>query len=389
MSDVVNDRLSVGYVESGFEEVKVAFDAMLLADAQFSGQVAAVWRGRLVVDLAGGPDLAPDSVTGVFSVSKGVAATVIGILLDRGEIDLDARVADYWPEFAAAGKHAVTVRTLLSHRAGVFGTPDGFSPEELADSRLAAATLAASPPLWHPGSAHGYHALSIGVVMEELVRRVTGRSLQQIYETEVRAPRDIDFYLGLPVEQEARFREVLAVPPTPAQLAELLANANAPDNLQSLAFNAFLTTFPPAAGAMGPNNRMMREAGFAAIDGIGSARGLAEVYAAVLGNDEHPPLISPTTLAEMSQEHSFGLDRVLGMPTCFGIVFMKPIPRMEFGSFAAFGHDGAGGALAFADPTYELGFGYIPMPMQFPGGADVKGVRLSQLVRECVARCGS
>jgi CubicO group peptidase (beta-lactamase class C family) len=386
MSGSIGDRQSTGRVEPGFEEVRVALDAMLLSDPQFSGQVAAVWRGRSVVDLAGGPDLALDSVTGVFSVSKGVAATVIGLLLDRGQLDLDVRVADYWPEFAAAGKQEVTVRTLLSHRAGVFGSPDGFSPEELADSRLAAAKLAASPPLWHPGSAHGYHALSIGILMEELVRRITGRTLQQIYEAEVRAPRDIDFYLGLPEEQEARFREVLAVPPTPSQLAELLANANAPDNLQALAFNAFLGEFPPAAGAMGPNSREMREAGFASIDGIGSARGLARVYAAILGDDEHSPLISRETITEMSREHSFGLDRVLGMPMCFGVVFMKPLPRMEFGSFAAFGHDGAGGALAFADPTYDLGFGYIPMPMQFPGGADPKGVRLSQLVRECIRR---
>jgi CubicO group peptidase (beta-lactamase class C family) len=381
-----HDGPSTGHAEPGFEAVRDALDAMLLDDPKFSAQLTAIWRGRTVVDLAGGPHFGTQSITGVFSATKGVAAMVIGLLLDRGRLELDARVASYWPEFAAAGKADVTVRQLLSHRVGLVGVPEGFSPDDLADSTDAAARLAASSPQWQPGSAHGYHALTIGILMEELVRRVTGQSLQSIYEAEIRAPRGIDFYLGLPESEEPRFREVLPAAPTPAQLVEMESYAAARDGIQALAFGVLHSDFPPAGGAIGPNSRAMRASGFASINGIGSARGLAELYGAVIGGPEMEPLISIGTIDELSREQSFGLDRVLGMTTAFAVVYMKPIPRMEFGSYRAFGHDGAGGVLAFADPIHELAFGYIPMPMQLPGGADPKGVRLSQLIRESIRR---
>ncbi|MEO2132302.1 MAG: serine hydrolase domain-containing protein [Microbacterium sp.] len=261
-----DERRSVGTVEPGFEPIRDAFDALLLADAGYSAQIAAVWHGRTVADLAGGPGLGVDAITGVFSVSKGVAAIVIGLLLDRGALALDAPVASYWPEFAAAGKADITVRTVLSHRAGILGPPEGFTPDELADSSLAAARLAADPPLWNPGALHGYHALSIGIVMEELVRRVTGSTLQALYESEVRAPRGVDFHLGLPESEEHRFRAVVPMSPTPAQLTEMSMEPGRADSLQALAFNALESAFPPAGGAFGPNSREMRAAGWSTTD---------------------------------------------------------------------------------------------------------------------------
>jgi CubicO group peptidase (beta-lactamase class C family) len=379
-----DSRLSVGHVEPGFEEVRTAFDAMLLSDPRFSAQVAVTWRGRSVIDLVGGPHLDADSVTGVFSASMGVAATVLGLLIDRGELALDERVATYWPEFAAGGKADITVRQLLSHRAGLVGTADGMSGEDLVDSVAAAQRLAAATPAWYPGTAHGYHALTIGVFMEELVHRITGASLQEMYEAEIRAPRGIDFYLGLPESQESRFSPVLPAEPTPAELADLAASPWSPDGLSSVAFAALNSEFTPT-GPTGPNAREQRAAGFPASNGVGSARGLAAVYAAVLGHEGVEPLLSAGTVAAMSQQQSYGIDRVLfGMTTAFGVVFMTPHPRVEFGSYRAFGHDGAGGSLAFADPLYDLAFGYIPMPMQLPGGADPKAVRLSGLVRGCI-----
>jgi CubicO group peptidase (beta-lactamase class C family) len=381
-----DERLSSGHVEPGFESVRNALDTMLLTDPQYSAQLTAIWRGRTVVDLVGGPDLTSDSVTGVFSATKGVAAAVISLLLDRGLFDLDAPMASYWPEFGAAGKSEITVRQVLAHRAGLVGVPGGFELDDLIDTTRGAAKIAASTPQWQPGTAHGYHALTIGILMEEFTRRLTGRSLQEIYEAEIRAPRNIDFYLGLPESEEPRFREVLPATPSPAQIAELQSNASPSDGIQALAFNVLHSALPPTGGSMGPNNRVMRASGFAAIDGIGSARGLAELYAAVIGDDDTKPLISAGTMEQMSREQSFGPDRVLVLSTSFAIVYMKSQPRMEFGSYRAFGHDGAGGVLAFADPIHELAFGYIPMPMQLPGGADPKGVRLSQLVRESIRR---
>ncbi|MBM7470759.1 serine hydrolase domain-containing protein [Subtercola frigoramans] len=384
--NTADDRLSIGLVETGFESVRNALDAMLLSDPQFSAQVTAIWRGHTVVDLVGGPDLAENSVTGVFSATKGVAAAVIGLLLQRGFFELDKPVASYWPEFAARDKAQITVRQVLSHRAGLVGIDERFAVDELIDSSRAAAKLAETAPQWQPGATHGYHGITIGIFMEELTRRLTGRSLQEIYESEIRAPRGIDFYLGLPESEEPRFREVLPPAPSPTEAAELSARAPATDSIQALAFNVFHGELAPTAGEMGPNNRRMRASGFSSINGIGSARGLAGVYGAVLGGPNAKPLLSEDTIEQMSREQSVGADRVLVLPTSFAIVYMKPNPRLEFGSYRAFGHDGAGGVIAFADPIHELAFGYVPMPMQLPGGADPKGVELSRLVRACIRR---
>lgn len=380
----VNHRLSTGTVSPGFEAVRNQFDAYLLADPAYSAQLSVYWHGDLVVDLVGGPDLAADSVTGVFSVSKGISALVIAMLVRDGQLGLDEPVARYWPEFAAEGKSAVTVRQLLSHQAGLVGLPGGMSFEELRDSSLAAARLAGAYPDWHPGSAFGYHGLTIGVFMEELTRRITGRPLQEVYESELRSPAGIDFYLGLPAAQEHRFREVLPMAPTSAQQAEIDRRGSAPDGITALAFNSPLRGSSPLDSPVSPNIREVRAAGPAAVGGIGSARGLAKAYATAIGAAGAGALLDPGTIARMTQQQVCGVDRVLNKVMCFGIVFMKPHQEVEFGSYRAFGHDGAGGALAFADPVHGIGFGYIPMPIQYPGAADPKGVQLSALVRSCI-----
>lgn len=378
----VSKRLSTGTAERGFEAVRHRLDAYLLDDASFSAQLAVYWKGRLVVDLVGGADLDTDSITGVFSASKGVAGIVVAALVQRGDLDLDAPVVTYWPEFGARGKKDVTVRQLLSHRAGVLGIDEGFGRHEIFDSSLAAAKLADARPQWLPGSAFGYHGLTIGVFMEELVRRVTGSTLQTFYEREIRAPRRLDFYLGLPEAEEPRFRELLPLRATAAQQAAMDQRSHAVDTLTSLSYNTLRTTDLPLAGALSPNTRDVRAAGPVAVGGIGSARGLAAVYdAAATAVD---PLLTAETIEVFGQQQSWGTDRVLNAQMCFGVVFMKPQDRMEFGSYRAFGHDGAGGAIGFADPMYDLAFGYIPMPMQYPGGADPKAIVLSQIVRSCI-----
>jgi len=146
---------------------------------------------------------------------------VVPLLVQDGVLDPDQRVSQYWPEFAAEGKQDITLRELLAHRAGVVGTDDGFSLEELADDRLIAARLAGQRPYWRPGSAFGYHAWVIGALTGEVVRRVTGRSIQELFEERVRAPYDLDFYLGLPEELESRFATTLPMLPTPQQQAEM------------------------------------------------------------------------------------------------------------------------------------------------------------------------
>ena len=381
MSAVV-DRRSTGTVAPGFESVQTLLNTFLAADEAYSAQVVALWRGEPVVDLAGGSELDSDSVTGVFSVSKGVAAVALSLLVEDGRLDLDAPVIEYWPEFGAFDKHAIRVRELLSHQAGLVGADGGLTLDDLVDSSRAAERLAATSPIWTPRSSFGYHGLTIGVFMEELVRRITGESLKALYEREVRAPRGIDFYLGLPGDQESRYREVSPVVPTPAQRAELESAVPYPDGLMALAFDALPGEGAAVAGVLS-HTREGREAGFTSVGGVGSARGIAEVYAASLGHLGEP-LLSPETITAMSQEQVFGTDRVLNTQMAFGVVFMKPQPRIPFGSYRAFGHDGAGGALGYADPMYDLAFGYIPLPMQYPGGADSKSIALSTEIRRCI-----
>lgn len=361
------------------------FDGLLSADPSYSAQLAAYVDGELVIDLVGGAGLEQDSLTGVFSVSKGVSALVLGMLVEQGELDLDRRVAAYWPAFAAQGKDRVTVRQMLSHQAGLVGLPGGLSQQDLVESSAAAERLAAARPEWFPGSAFGYHGLTLGTLTEELVRRVAGEPLQALYEREIRSPRGLDFYLGLPAGQEHRY---LPVEPAAAEAAALGDDREVPqpvgDSLFDFMNSVEGTSGSLVASAASPNEPAIRAAGPAAVGGVGTARGLAAVFAATVSSLEgRSPLLSPEVVERMAQQQVWGRDRVLDTEMCFAVVFMKPQPRMEFGSHRAFGHDGAGGALGFADPTWRLGFGYIPQPMQPPGGADPKAVELARLLRRC------
>lgn len=383
----VGPEAAGSWVAPGYEPVRAEFASMLALDEFFSAQLAVYVDGVTVVDLAGGNDLAPTSITGVFSVTKGVAAIVVGLLIRRGLLDGDRPVVHYWPEFAPHGKDRVLVRELLSHQAGLIGVDGGLTTGDLIDSEDAADRLAAMRPVWRPGAMFGYHGLTLGILMEELVRRLTGDRLQAIFEREIRAPRGLDFYLGLPEQLEHRYQRVLPVPVAKVD-ASVQAGVEVPgDGLAELMYNVSKPGETLLTGPASPNERAIRATGPAAVGGVGTARGLAGVYAAAIGQlGGRPALLDPGTADAMSQQQVWGRDRLLGVDMCFGMVFMKPQPRMDFGSYRAFGHDGAGGALGFADPRYKMGFGYIPQPMQPPGGADPKGVRLAQIVRACAAR---
>lgn len=371
------DSVLHGECDPAFRPVADRFAALLEADPTFSAQLSVRLHGETVVELAGGEDLAVTSVTGVYSATKGVAGLVIAHLIDQGLIDPDRTVAGYWPEFAAAGKDDVTVRQLLSHQAGLPLVERPLGLEDVADSRAAAASLAAQRPLWRPGSAFGYHALTIGVLMEELVRRVTGRTLQAVYESAIRGPLGADFHLGLPESEDGRYVPVRDVELTDDQAAEI-ASRPPGDAIAEAVFSNFAVPDDRSPAGASTNNPAVRRAGFAAIGGVGSAAGLARVYAAALP-DGGVNIADPEVFAAMAQQHAWGTDRVLGVPNCFGMVFMLPQPRQPFGSLGSFGHDGAGGALAFADPRTGVAFGYIPVPMQYPGGADHRSVELARL----------
>src|SRR3984957_16934571 len=189
-----------GSTAPGFDRVAEEFGRLLGQGGDARGQFCAYHRGQRVVDLWGGDDVTADGLQGVFSSTKGVSAVCVALLVQRGALDLDAPVSRYWPEFAGGGKSGVTVRVALSHQAGIPGVEPQLTLDEIMDHDLVAARLAAQVPHWRPGKAHGYHGLTIGTIMDELVRRVAGAPIAEFFRKEVGDPRGIDFYIRTPAD---------------------------------------------------------------------------------------------------------------------------------------------------------------------------------------------
>ncbi|GAA3704168.1 serine hydrolase domain-containing protein [Zhihengliuella alba] len=372
------------FVHPRFQVVADAFEGFARDEPGYSGQLAVYLDGVPVLDLAVGEHLGPDDVTGVFSCSKGAAGLVMALLVQDGLLDLDDAVAHHWPEFDAAGKGDVTVRQLLSHQAGLTGVEGGFSEDEYIQSELAAAKLAAAAPRWRPGTAHAYHGLTIGVLMEELVRRITGSRLQEVFDQRVRAPHGADFYLGLPDEQDHRYRDVLK-PLQPGPPVDV-----DPFGHLGLAFNS-TAGFADAGGAPLdlldlPNQRRMRRAGISAAGGVASARGMARVYAAASTGlvleegGRADALLSQETQLAFAQTQVYGPDLGHGELGAYGVVFMASHPGNDYGSWRVFGHNGANGSIGYADPAYGLAVGYVPARAEANGTASRNG-RLSAALR--------
>lgn len=362
-------QLSDGHVDPEFGGVLDLFESFLAEDPLYSAQVSVYLQGRKVVDLVGGPDFNPGDITGTYSCSKGVAACVVALLVQDGILDLEQRMAHYWPEFAVHGKGGLTVAQALSHQAGLLGIEGGFRLDEFT-TEAAAEKLAAAEPLWLPGTTFGYHALTIGILMEELCRRTAGISLQELYDSRLRVPLDIDFFLGLPEDQEPRYRNVLydvddSLPwEDPLSLDGLNSNSGVSSILEL------------------PNHRIIRANGMSSAGGVGSAGGLARLYAAAItGVDGGAAFLTEATISAMTQERVWGLDRSSGQDNAFAVGFMKAHPSRNFGSYRAFGHEGANAALGFADPSYGIGFGYVPR-RQEDGRTPGRAHRLAHAVRQ-------
>jgi CubicO group peptidase (beta-lactamase class C family) len=359
-----------GTVAPGFEPVLALLQQFARADLGYSAQLCVIHAGARVIDVTIGSALRPDSLVCVFSSGKGIAGLCVASLVQAGEVDLDRPFSTYWPEFGTAGKKEITVRTALSHRAGLVGVEGGFSIDEVVEHAGLASRLAATAPMWTPGLAHGYHAVTIGTMIEELVARVTGTSFQQFYR-DVQDALEVDFYFGVPIHDQAR---VVAVQPPPEPIDEDWSME--PLSIRGAAFGGgrmptlLEHAHDPAVITAGP-------VGFG---GIGNARSLAETYAAALANGH----FAGRAVREMSQIHSAGEDLVLGINNRFGVIFQAPDSRLDFGSPWSFGHDGAGGALAYADPARNLAFAHVPSRMPAPPGVDPRGLALAKAVRECL-----
>ncbi|MEV6761450.1 serine hydrolase domain-containing protein [Streptomyces sp. NPDC051105] len=370
-----------GTVAEGFEAVREEFAAFVAGErADYEGQLCAYVHGRRVVDLWAGEGADGDSLYGAFSSTKGAAHLVVAMLVQDGTLELDRKVTYYWPEFAAEGKGTLTLRELVAHQAGLIGTDTGFSPQELADDRAMAERLADQRPFWRPGTAFGYHALVIGALTGEVVRRATGRTLQDVYEERVRAPYGLGFFLGLPAAHEPRFRTTQPMLPTAEQQALLDALPSGPRTLAGIAFNKHAAE--PMDLAALPNDPRVRARGPASMGGVASARGLAGMYAALLSEiDGKAPLLKEDTVAEFGQFHAVGYDLVARTHKSYGLGFQATADTWHpFLGAGTIGHSGAAGSQAFADPRSGVAYGYTRRRFAFPGGAAPENDRLAKAV---------
>ncbi|RRQ79867.1 esterase [Streptomyces griseofuscus] len=356
-----------GTVAEGFEPVREAFAANFALLGEHGAAVAVYRDGRRVVDLwAGTRDVdgtAPwESGTAqiVRSATKGVVAAGLLLLHQRGELDLDAPVGTYWPEYKAAGKERTLVRHLLAHRAGVPVLDRPLTPAEAADPDLGAAAVAAQAPVWEPGTDHGYHAQTYSWLTGELVRRVTGRPVGEWLADEIAGPVGADLWLGLPEAEQGRVGRVgdIEAPQSAGGLKlrpkrSVSAAYADPDSLTRRAFAA-ITPLPDE------NDPAYRAAALPASNGIATADGLARVYASLIGEvDGGVRLFTPETVELARAEQSAGPDRVLVVATRFGLGHMLHGSASPLLSSGSFGHPGRGGALAFADPESGVAFGYV------------------------------
>lgn len=358
-----------GFADARFRRVEEEFRENFASRGELGAAVAVVADGRTVVDLWGGQadhrhgrPWTRDTLTMIFSSTKGATALCAHVLASRGLLDLDRPVADYWPEFAAADKGGIPVSMLLNHQAGLPAIDEPLPPDALFDWDTMTRALAAQAPHWPPGSRHGYHAMTFGWLVGEVVRRVSGRSLARFFRDEIAGPLGLDFWIGLPEKHEERVARLRMAPYSPEPnplMAEMM-------NRESLTSKAFLNP----RGLMMPgqaNSRAVHAAEIPAAGGIATARALAGMYAPLAcgGTRDGIRLVDKETLNRMSRLESQGGDRILLLPTRFASGFMKSIDNRPRDSIllgpnaAAFGHGGAGGSVGMADPDAGVAIGYV------------------------------
>jgi CubicO group peptidase (beta-lactamase class C family) len=367
MAQVASAKVQ-GTCDPRFELVRRELERNFSERGEVGASVAITLDGRPVVDLWGGfADHATgrpwekDTLVVIWSCTKGATALCAHILVDRGELDLNAPVARYWPEFAQNGKETIPVRMLLNHQAGLAALRQPLPPGAFYDWELMTKVLAEETPFWTPGTRNGYHGLTMGFLVGEVIRRITGKSLGRFFKDEIAGPLGLDLQIGLPEKDEHR------VAPTTLNLPDM-------NNLTPIEQMIFADQTGPTflmlvnnGGYLQPGSCDTREAHAAEIPsagGVGNARALAAMYAPLATGGS--PLVSETAIRRMSAVSSAtGSDVTLLLPTRFALGFVKSIDNRWAGpdnsvimSEEAFGHSGFGGSIGFADPKARLSFAY-------------------------------
>jgi len=388
-----------GFVAPGFEEVRAEFARNFTERGEIGAAVAAYWKGEKIVDLWGGARTPEgdtpwneDTMIVVMSTTKGLAAMTLAVAASRGWLDYDAPIVRYWPEFAQQGKATITVRQLLAHEAGLVLLDERLTVEQMRNLDDVARVLARQTPAWEPGTRHGYHAMTVGLYMQEIIRRVdpAHRTLGQFFHDEIAVPLGLEFYIGLPKdipdERLAKFkplspwRAILALRNTPPVLIRKILT---PRSLlrRSLGF--------PADADF--NDRKALEIELPAGNGVGTARAIARAYSAFAEGGAEVG-ITPATFASITAPPSVAhpRDEVIGIPSYFSLGFLRPGPTVGFGSSEhAFGAPGAGGSFGFADPDLHLGYAYVMNKLDFWLIDDPREKALRDAMNRAIARLTS
>jgi CubicO group peptidase (beta-lactamase class C family) len=348
------------------------------------GAAVSVWQdGKPVVDLTGGfcdarheKPWKSDTLVLVWSATKGIGSACALHVLQEHRINIDRRVAEFWPEFAQAGKKEITLAQLLSHQAGLCALD---ARVDILDYGAVIRALEIQKPLWPPGSAHGYHARTFGFLLDELVRRIAGKTLSQYWREAFGKPLNLDFWIGLPEEENARVATVYAAksgnPPKPKKF---YSDLTTPGTLARKTF-----TSPYGLNSVsGMNTPAIRAPAIVSFGGIGSASALAKFYSMLAngGKLDGQTFFSEESISWMTTALADGMDRVFQIPTAFSAGFMKDprnATRRMFGTSPnAFGHPGAGGSHAFADAENRISFAYVMNQMEQSLLPNEKSLRL-------------
>jgi len=355
-----------GECDPKFSRVRDAFAQNFEKFSEVGAAASIVIDGRCVVDLwAGHADQAKtqpwerDTIVNVWSTTKGLCAMCAHRLADQGKLDFDAPVAKYWPEFAASGKGSMPVSYLLNHKAGMAAVRTPLKHEELFSWEKTTSELARQEPWWTPGTKHGYHAITFGWLVGEVVRRISGKSLGAYFRDEIAKPLGADAQIGTGPEHDARIAEMIfAPPPGPGErniFAEMLKD---PTSVGAMSIMNPPTMFTPQT----INSRAWRGAEIPGANGHANARALARIYGALGrgGEVDGVKIFGPKEIERCYTEQSYGQDACLPLKTRFSLGFMLSQPGVMIGpNPRSFGHPGAGGSWGFADPDAKVGFGYV------------------------------
>jgi len=357
-----------GLCKTGYERVRDAFARNFEEHGEVGAALSLVVDGETVVDLWGGhADGAltrpweEDTIVNTFSTTKGITTVCALRLVEQGKLDVDAPVAKYWPEFAAAGKEDIPVRYLLSHRAGLPGIDGMLSVEKAYEWEPLVAALAAQKPFWEPGSQFGYHAVTFGALVGEVIRRISGKSVGTFWREEFAEPLGLDFHIGFGEELDERCATMIPAPlPDLSEVDHPLVKAMFDPS--SLTFKAFMVSPLMMVNPLYMNTREWRAAEIPAANGHGTARALARLYGVLAtgGTLDGAQVLKPETIEMATQTQSQGEDAIVLFPMRFGLGFLLDIPEFQISpNGTVFGHAGMGGSFGFADPEAKYGVGYV------------------------------